>query len=74
MKNNLMILPAKDYKAIRMIRIPEDFEEHEAFRRVTSLIASIEEANPNYGWDEIVDLLEDNGFQEVQFILGPALD
>ena len=74
MKNNLMILPAKDYKAIRMIRIPEDFEEHEAYRRVTSLIASVEETNPNYDWDEIVDLLEDNGFEQVPFILGPALD
>ena len=74
MKNNLMILPTKDYKAIRMIRIPEDFEEHEAYRRVTSLIASVEETNPHYDWDEIVDLLEDNGFEQVPFILGPALD
>jgi hypothetical protein len=74
MKNNLMILPAKNHQAIRMIRIPEDFEEHEAYRRVTSLIASVEEANPNYDWDEIADLLEDNGFEQVQFILGPAFD
>jgi len=74
MKNNLMILPAKDSKAIRMIRIPQDFEEHEAYRRVTSLIASVEENNPNYDWTEIADLLEDNGFEQVQFILGPGLD
>ena len=74
MKNNLMILPAKDAKAIRMIRIPQDFEEHEAYRRVTSLIASVEENNPNYDWTEIADLLEDNGFEQVQFILGPGLD
>ena len=74
MKNNLMILPAKDYKAVRLIRIPADFEEHEAYRRVTSLIASVEENNPNYEWDEIADLLEDNGFEQVQFTLGPALD
>ena len=69
-----MILPAKDFKAIRMIRIPEDFEEHEAYRRVTGLIASIEENNPDYDWAEIADLLEDNGFETIPFVLGPALD
>ncbi|WP_455210184.1 hypothetical protein [Kaarinaea lacus] len=74
MKNNLMILPAKDAKAIRMVRIPEDFEEHEAYRRVTGLIASVEENNPDYDWAEISELLEDNGFEQVHFILGPALD
>ena len=74
MSNNLMILPAKNYKAIRMIRIPEDFEEHEAYRRITSLIASVEENIPNYDWADIEDLLEDNGFEPVSFILGPTLD
>lgn len=73
MTHKLMVLPAKDSQAIRLIRIPEDFEEHEAYRRVTSLIASVEETNPNCDWDEIADRLEDNGFEPVQFILGPAL-
>ena len=73
MKNNLMILPSSDFKAIRAVRIPEDFEEQEAYRRVTSLIASVEENNPGYNWSDIAELLEDNGFEQVPFILGPAL-
>lgn len=74
MKTKLMILPAKDYKSIRAIHIPDDFEEQEAYRCVTSLIAAVEENNPNYDWDDIADLLEDNGFEPAQFVLGPALD
>ena len=42
MNNNLMILPASEAKNIRLIQIPEDFEEHEAYRYVTGLIAKAE--------------------------------
>lgn len=69
-----MILPSHDYTATRLVRIPDDFEEHEIFRHVTGLIAQIEEANPDYDWDEVATLLEDHGFEIVDFILGPALD
>ena len=74
MNNKLMILPAKDHKAIRLIRMPEDFEEHEVFRHVVGLIAEVEEQNPDYGWDDIAAVLEDHGFEPVEFILGPELD
>jgi hypothetical protein len=70
----LMILPASDPAAIRLVRIPEDFEEHEIFRHVTGLIARLEEENPGYDWDDIAALLEDHGFEAVEFILGPSLD
>lgn len=73
MKNNLMILPAKEPGAIRLIKIADDIEEHEAYRYVTGLIAKAEE-EPDYTWDDIVDLLEERGFEEVDFILGPSLD
>ena len=49
-------------------------EKHEVFRHVTGLIASIEEQDPNYSWEDIAALLEDHGFEPVDFILGPALD
>jgi len=74
MARKLMVLPAHDYGAIRLVRIPEDFEEHEIFRHVTGLIAQVEEKNPSYTWDEVEALLEDHGFEIVDFILGPALD
>ena len=74
MSETLMILPAKDTTAIRLVRVPNDLEKHEAFRHVTGLIASAEETNPNYTWDDIAEVLEDHGFVQVEFILGPALD
>ena len=73
MSDNLMILPADQAADIRLIRIPEDFEQHEAYRYVTGLIAKAEE-NPDYTWEDILDLLEERGFEAVDFILGPALD
>jgi hypothetical protein len=74
MKDTLMILPAKDSSRIRLVRIPHDFEAQEVFRHVTGLIAEVEESNPDYDWDDIQAMLEDHGFETVQFLLGPALD
>ena len=74
MSDTLMILPASDSKKIRLIRIPDDFEAHEVFRHVTGLIAEVEEDNPHYDWDDIQAMLEDHGFETVDFQLGPALD
>jgi hypothetical protein len=68
-----MILPANDSSDIRLIQIPDDFEQHEAYRYVTGLIAQAEE-DPDYTWDDILDLLEERGFESVDFILGPSLD
>ena len=74
MNKKLMILPAKAATDIRLVSIPDDIEEHEVFRHVTGLIASVEETNPEYGWDDIEALLEDHGFESLEFVLGPALD
>ena len=74
MGDTLMILPARDCTTIRLVRVPAGFEKQEAFRHVTGLIASIEEDNPDYQWEDIAALLEDHGFEPVEFILGPALD
>lgn len=74
MSDALMILPSRDCTDIRLVRIPDEFEKHEVFRHVTALIASVEEDNPDYSWEEIAAVLEDHGFESVDFILGPALD
>jgi len=68
-----MVLPANAPENIRLIQIPDDFEEHEAYRYVTGLIAKAEET-PDYNWDDILDLLEARGFEAVDFVLGPSLD
>jgi hypothetical protein len=73
MSDNLMVLPANDTTKIRLIRVPDDFEEHEAYRYVTGLIAKAEE-DKDCDWEDILDLLEERGFETVNFILGPALD
>ena len=73
MSDNLMILPSKEPAKIRMIQIPADFERQEAYRYVTGLIAKAEE-NPDCSWDDILDLLEERGFEPVEFVLGPPLD
>lgn len=74
MSDNLMVLPANDPESIRLISVPDDFEQHEAFRYVTGLIAKVEEEDSDYTWDDILDLLEDRGFESIPFMLGPALD
>jgi len=71
---NMMVLPARDHKAIRLVQIPDDFEEHEVYRCVTGLIAEVEQDTPNYTWDDIAAILEDHGFEIIDFILGPELD
>lgn len=73
MTDKLMILPSKDPEKIRLVRIPEDYEEHEVYRCATGLIASVEEQIPDYDWDDILEALEEKGFTSVDFILGPEL-
>lgn len=73
MTRALMILPARDPRGARLVRIPEDFEAQEAYRHVTGLIAAVEERYPDYTWEDIQPVLEDHGFEAVPFILGPPL-
>lgn len=73
MNPSLMILPASDSNSIRLVRLPDDFESHEAYRHVTGLIATIEEQQPDCSTDDIIATLEDHGFQPVEFVLGPTL-
>jgi len=73
MNDTLMILPATDSTDIRLVRVPDDFESHEAYRHVTGLIAAAEEDDPDCGVDDILAILEDHGFETLAFLLGPAL-
>ena len=74
MSETLMILPAGNADAIRLVRVPDDFESHEAYRHVTGLIAAAEEQNPDYDWEDIQSILEEHDFETVDFVLGPSLD
>jgi hypothetical protein len=71
---DLMILPATDKTKIRLVRIPPDYPVKEAYRHVTGLIAQVEEEDPDYSWEDVLAALEDQGFEPVEFQLGPSLD
>jgi len=74
MNKKMMVLPAAEATKIRLVRLPEDSDEREAYRYVTGLIASVEEADPEYEWEDIAMVLEEHGFEAIDFILGPSLD
>ncbi len=74
MSEQLLVLPARDADKIRVVRIPDDIGGREVYRKVTGLIAEVEEENPAYGVEDVMALLEDHGFTPVAFQLGPALD
>ncbi|GAB4295719.1 MAG: hypothetical protein Kow0096_12690 [Thiohalomonadaceae bacterium] len=74
MPERLMLLPARDFERIRLIRIPDDYSERDAVRRVTALIAEAQEEMQEWRWEDIAATLEDHGFSVVEFTPGPALD
>lgn len=74
MSDTLMILPAHDKSKIRLVRVPPDYRSQEVYRHVTGLIAQVEEQNPDYDWSDVLAMLEDHGFESVEFQLGPSLD
>lgn len=73
MSTRLMILPSPIFEQIRLVAVPEDFEEHEVYRHVTGIIARAQEAHPDCGWEELAEALEDHGITVVECILGPEL-
>lgn len=73
MQERLMLLPAHDFNRIRLIRIPEDYSERDAVRRVTALIAEAQEQKA-WDWDDLAAVLEDHGFGTVDYTPGPELD
>jgi hypothetical protein len=73
MSDDLMILPAATFDYIRLLRMPEDMEQHEAYRYATGIIAEVQETQPDCSWEDMADALEVHGFSEVPFTLGPEL-
>ena len=74
MAERFMILPARNPENLRLLRIPDDARPQEIYRLVTGLIAGVGQARPNPAWEDIADVLEEHGFEPVEFIRGPELD
>ncbi len=73
MGEKLLLLPSGEFGKIRLVKVPDDLDGHEAFRNATGVIASVEEGNSSYTMEDIEDALEAKGFQLVDYILGPEL-
>jgi len=73
MSAKLMVLPGNEPEKSRLVRIPDDMKEQEAYRHATGVIAAVQEADSNCSWEEVMDALEERGFEAVEFTLGPTL-
>jgi hypothetical protein len=67
----MMFLPAKLPEMSHLLEVPDDYQEQEAFRHVTGVIAAVEEQGGTI--DDIIEALEARGFISLEFSLGPAL-
>jgi hypothetical protein len=67
-----MVLPSSDFGQIRLVTVPEDVAEQEAFQHATGVIASVEEKE-GYSLEDIDDALEEHGFERVECLLGPEI-
>lgn len=74
MTDRLMVLPSKNVGRIRLVTVPDDMSPHEAYRYVTGLVAEIERTGEDQWVDDVLDLLEDHGFEGVDFTLKPPMD
>ncbi len=71
MSSRLLLLPGKSTESSRLIKVPADYESHEAFRHVTGIIAAIEEQGGSV--DDVMEALEVKGFEVIEFAVGPSL-
>ena len=69
----LMVFPSIKHDQIKLMKVPDDFEEHEAYRCATSVISELQESNKDCTWEDVEDVLEENGFVTVEHVLGPEL-
>lgn len=74
MNERLMLLPSRDCATMHLLRIPHDYGSHEALRHATALIAKAQETDTDVSWEVIADQLADEGFTQVDFIIGPTVD
>jgi len=73
MADKLLLLPSAEYGKIRLVKVPDDVDENEAFRHTTGVIATVEESESDHSLEDIEDALEQQGFQLVKFIMGPEI-
>ena len=73
MSETFMILPVPG-QAPRLLRVPDDYERHEAYRHVTAVMAAVQEREHAWDWEDLLQALEVHGFTAVDCVLGPVLE
>ena len=73
MSVRLMILPSSDAKTTLLVRVPDDYTDHEAYRHVTGVIAALEERGSPRDRGDVIEALEAHGFEVVPHLLGPEI-
>ena len=72
MNRTLMLLPAGKKDDIRLLQIPDDYEDHEPYRQVTGLIAAVEEEKPEYECEDNESMHDDKVFVTLDLILSQS--
>ena len=74
MPGRLMVLPSNDPDRVRLVTVPQDMSDHEAYRYVTGLVSEVPREGEGDWIERVLDVLEDHGFESVAFVPGPPLD
>lgn len=72
MSETFMLLPGRTPVEARVVRLPHDLEEQEAYRRVAGIMAELRRSNAGYSKEDLPEALAEHGFSPVELIVGPA--
>jgi len=74
MQDKFILLPAQRSEDARLLRIPSDVLERDAFRLVTALAAELEEDSGKDKMRELLERLTEKGFTEAHLVVGPQIN
>ena len=69
-----MLLPGKTPAESRVLRLPHDLDEQEAYRQVTAIVAGLRAARHDHSMEDVLEALAEHGFTPVELVVGPAPD
>ncbi len=75
MEDRFILLPGQRPEETRLLRIPADYSDLDAYRRVTAIIARCQtDATEGGSIAPCLEALADDGFEEVDVVIGPHLE
>lgn len=73
MSETFMLLPGRTPAESRVVRLPHDLDEREAYRRVAGFLRALKETDPEHAAEDALEALAEHGFSPVELVVGPAL-